>query len=191
VLPYIKDVSFNNVTAVILDERFDQTNENNNFSQIENLSWSSYFLENGGTFISTKVLDTDTQKSLAERFEMQIEKWITKNPNGRVIALFGMGNDGHTAGIFPYPENKVFFDEMFDGERIIASYDADTKNKFSKRITTTNALFKRIDLGFAYIFGNDKKAALDDFRSGIKEVSELPVMFLKNIKKIKIVTDIE
>lgn len=191
VLPHIKDVSFNGVTAVVLDERFDQTNENNNFSQIENLPWSGYFLENGGTFISTKVLEADTQQSLAERFEVQIENWITKNPNGRMIALFGMGSDGHTAGIFPFPENKKLFEDMFDGKSMIASYDANGKNKFSKRITTTNILFGRIDSGFAYIFGDDKKAALDDFRKGVKEANELPVSFLKNVKKIKIVTDIK
>jgi 6-phosphogluconolactonase/glucosamine-6-phosphate isomerase/deaminase len=191
VLPYIENEDYDGVTVAPLDERFEESNKHNNFSQLKALPWSKQFLKKGGKFISTKVPKGDAQQKLAERFEKQINHWTKNNPNGRMIALFGMGSDGHTAGIFPYPENRDLFEHMFDAEKLVVSYDAAGKNSFTKRITTTNALFKRLDAGFAYICGSDKKAAVNDLRENKKRANELPAMFLSGIKKIKIVTDIE
>ncbi|MDD5397228.1 MAG: 6-phosphogluconolactonase [Candidatus Moranbacteria bacterium] len=189
VLPKIESNDFGKVTVAVLDERFDQTNENNNFSQLEKMSWSDEFLKKGGTFISTKILGGDTQQKLADRFRSGIEKWINENNGGRMIALFGMGSDGHTAGIFPFPENQKQFFSLFDGDDIVASYDAKEKNQFPKRITATNALFKKLEIAFVYAYGEEKRKALLEFVIGEKKTNELPLMFLKNVKKVNIVTD--
>ena len=191
VLNNIKNESFAGVTLAVLDERFDEANENNNFSQIEKLPWSNGFLQNGGSFILTKVLPGDTQDILAQRFQIEIEKWISKNVGGRIVALFGMGADGHTAGIFPYPENSKLFKKLFDGDALVVSYFATGKNKFEKRITTTNSIFGKIKIGFLYVYGQEKASALHDFMKSEKNPNELPIMFLKGIEKIKLVTDIK
>lgn len=191
VLPYTENEDYSHVTISVLDERFGKTNENNNFSQLKLLPWSDYFLKKGGKFISTKILKGDTQKKLAERFEKEIENWMNINKKGKMIALFGMGSDGHTAGIFPFPEDSEMFNKIFDSKNIIASYDAAEKNIFPNRITTTNAIFKKIEIGFAFICGEEKRKALNDFKENNKKSNELPIMFLKSIKKIKIVTDIK
>ena len=191
VLPDIVNENFNNITIAVLDERFDQSNENNNFEQLNALPWSKNFLKNGGVFISTKTLKDDTQQKLADRFQAEISKWINENKDGKMIALFGMGSDGHTAGIFPERENVKWFHDLFDGNEIIASYDATGKNQFTRRITTTNILFEKLEIGFAYIIGQEKKKALLDFKSGAKKANELPVMLIRNVKNIKLVTDIE
>ncbi len=189
VLPQIKNQDFSGVTVAVLDERYDETNENNNFSQLRKLAWTNNFLKKGGTLISTKVLTGDTQQKLLDRFQKQIEKWIVDNENGRMLALFGMGEDGHTAGIFPESEKPQVFDEMFDSRELFVAYVTD-KNKFPKRITATNALFKKLEMGFAFICGQEKEAALHEFKQNKKRVNELPVLFLRNVKRIKIVTDI-
>jgi 6-phosphogluconolactonase/glucosamine-6-phosphate isomerase/deaminase len=191
VLPSIKLNDFQNVTVIVLDERFDQTNENNNFSQLLKNQWSEYFLKRGGDFIATNVISGENQQQLADRFKNEIESWINENRNGRMIALFGMGGDGHTAGIFPHKENPELFETLFNGSNIIASYDATGKNKFTARITTTNALFEKLEAGYAYVFGKDKHLALQDFRINEKASNELPVMLLRNVKNVKIVTDLE
>jgi 6-phosphogluconolactonase/glucosamine-6-phosphate isomerase/deaminase len=189
VLLHIKSESFRGVTLTVMDERFGKIIDNN-FYQIEKLDWSKNFLDNGGEFISTRVLKDDDQQSLADRFEMGIRKWISENKKGKIIGLFGMGADGHIAGIFPYPENEKLFNELFDGEKLVVSYDVGNKNKFSKRITTTNILFQKINVGFAYVYGQEKKQALNDFIKGKKGQNELPAMFLNSPKEIKIITDI-
>ena len=191
VLPYISNKNFEKVTVAVLDERFDVTNEHNNFSQLRKNSWSESFLNKGGKFISSAVTENETQEDLAIRFQSDIENWISDNKNGKIMALFGMGADGHTAGVFPYPENINFFQKMFNAEKLVVAYDAKEKNQFPLRITTTNALFGKLEIGFLYVCGEEKKKALDNFIKGEISSHELPVMFLRKIKRLKIVTDIK
>jgi 6-phosphogluconolactonase/glucosamine-6-phosphate isomerase/deaminase len=160
VLPFIVAESFDGVTVSMLDERFEQ-GVNNNFTQLEKIKWYQGVCENGGAFISTKVQVGDTKEMMADRFEKELRSWREENPEGQMIALFGMGVDGHTAGIFPYPEDPALYKKLFESERLVVAYDAEGKNEFPERITTTHTLHRKIAHAFVYIMGEEKRRSLE------------------------------
>jgi len=57
-------------------------------------------------------------EKLAHRYESSLFEWAKKHPEGKIIATMGIGFDGHTAGIMPYPENPETFARLFEDKEI-------------------------------------------------------------------------
>ncbi len=177
-----KDVLGDNITISILDERYDTTNKNNNFSQLKKLDFYKKANSAGCHFIDTSVKKGQSQKELAEYFENSLREWEKDSPNGIIFATAGVGVDGHTAGIMPhkYPQEENEFYKLFDSKKWVCAYDAKDKNKFPERITTTNTFLRRINRVFIFIFGKEKKKAFKNFKKEGLCV-ELPARILKEI----------
>jgi len=177
-----KDVLGKNITISVLDERYDPINKNNNFSQLKKLNFFKIANSAGCNFIDTSVKKGQSQKELSEYFENSLREWKKSNPNGIIFTTAGMGADGHTSGIMPhkYPQEENEFYKLFDSEKWVSSYDAKDKNKFPKRITTTNTFLRKINKVFIFISGKDKKKAFIKFKKdGI--CVEVPARILKEI----------
>ena len=170
------------VTVAALDERFSLNPSENNFAQIAGSKFYETAKSKGVSFIDTRVRPEETQEELFKRYEASLKEWFFKNPNGKVIATVGIGPDGHASGIMPYPEDPQKFKELFEGDNLVVSYDAFGKNPFSKRVTTTVNLIRKIDKAICYVVGDGKKNAIQKVLSPNGSVSETPARVLHEIR---------
>lgn len=144
----------NDLTIVMLDERYSTDPRVNNFSILKQSDFYKNFHSNlKVTFYDTSVKKGETLVTYADRYEEMIGQWIASHPGGKVIATFGIGDDGHISGLMPYRENKDYFYEQFVyTERIIVGYDAKGKNPYPLRATTTiSFLQKYVISGIVYV----------------------------------------
>ncbi|VAX33984.1 hypothetical protein MNBD_NITROSPIRAE03-1522 [hydrothermal vent metagenome] len=174
------DILGDYLTISVLDERYDREGKNNNFVQLSLTGFYRKALKSGCAFIDTRVRPGQTQKALADYFEGKLREWRKNNPDGEIIATIGIGPDGHTSGIMPFPENKKMFDTLFNGERWVVAYDAAGKTPYSERVTTTNTFLKLINRAFVFAVGREKAEALHRMQED-RPVSEVPAAILKEL----------
>ena len=192
ILDYVGQAALGeNLTVSVLDERFSEDPSINNFSQLQKSDFYQLALEAGASFFGTLPRPNESMFELAARWEKNLHTWKTKNPQGLILASLGMGPDGHTAGIFPFPEDAGKFHQLFENDNWVTAYDAAGKNPFPQRVTTTATFFKQIDFGFAYVCGQEKSAMLKRALEGNDEFSALPACAWQNIKEVMVFTDNE
>ena len=180
-----------NLTVTMLDERFSQETEANNFLQLQKLDFYSLALEKDVNFLGTLPRPGENMEDMRTRLEISLRNWQKNNPKGRIFAVFGMGSDGHTAGIFPYPENSEFFSQNFENDHFISGYSAEGKHKYAQRITATFSFFKHVDEAILLLCGAEKKPALQRLLAGKEQAHELPALGLYETKHFQIFTDIK
>lgn len=180
-----------NLTVTMTDERFSADPEANNFSRMQKTDFYALALEAGVSFFGTLPRPNEKIEELARRWEDNLKSWKKENPPGEMLALFGMGSDGHMAGIFPFPENREKFNNLFGGENWISAYNAEGKTKFNLRITTTPALFKQISEAFLFACGEEKKEKIDLLEAGRGHIHEFPTLGLNLAEKAALITDLE
>lgn len=191
ILDYIKPEYLNEeLTVTLVDERFSEDPEINNFLNLQKTAFFQTALEREVHFIGTLPRPGEIVADMVSRFEMALKNWKNQNPQGKIIALFGMGTDGHTAGIFPFPENPKFFSEEFESSKWVVGYTAPQKAKFPQRVTTTFTFFKNIDHAVLFTCGKEKAQCLQNLISGQGQPHTLPALGLYETKNLEIFTDI-
>ena len=173
-----------NVTVSVLDERYSTDPTVHNFAQ---------FFERirPNAFIDTRVGQNETLQQLAERFEKELREWKNKNPGGKIMITQGMGSDGHTAGIMPYPENPQLFKELFENtEHWVVGYDAKEKNEYPMRVTVTMPFLRTADYSIAYITGEKKKPAFERVLAKLGSLADTPARIMREMKNVQLFTDI-
>lgn len=100
-----------------------------------------------------------------------------KNADFR-IGLFGIGADGHTAGILPGSP-------AVDAAGPSAAYSG---GKF-ERITITPETVIKLNEAVAFVQGEPKWPIIEDLEGGDKSISEQPAQILKQIPTLTIFTD--
>ena len=180
-----------NLTITMLDERFSQDAEVNNFLQMQKLDFYARALEADVNFIGTLPRPNESSDDMRARLEIGIKDWQKNNPNGKIFAVFGIGADGHTAGIFPFPEDHDFFSKNFENSHLISGYKAEGKHKHPQRITATFSLFKNVDEAILFVCGQDKKTALEKLLKGAEQPHTLPAVGIYETKHCQIFTDIK
>ncbi len=178
------------ITVSMMDERFDPTGECGNFSRLSRTVWFGRAMAVGMQAIPTETLEGDTPESLAERFEQAIASWLSAHPQGKIVALFGMGDDGHTAGIFP-DDDSARFEDRFEESSLVLAYHVENAACSKDRITVTFTLMRKIDHGFAYVCGEGKRPALERLRGDIHELTNrLPAALWKELRDMTVMTDV-
>jgi 6-phosphogluconolactonase len=140
-------------------------------------------IEIGFDFNTVKSLPILIGKPLKETiaaYSNTIEAAIddVKGSGGSIIALFGIGSDGHIAGILPH-SSAVGSNEP------VCGYEA---GKFT-RITLTPKTLKRIDLAYAFAFGDSKKEAIENLRDKELSIDDEPAQILKGLKEAFMYSD--
>jgi 6-phosphogluconolactonase len=186
-LPVLGDMR--HITVTVLDERFDPSGACGNFARIAETEWFALAQASGMQALETTTHTEDTRASVAKRFEEGLATWQHAYPQGIRIALFGMGGDGHTAGIFP-DDDQHQFDDRFNGQRMVADYYAPQAVCVQERITTTCTFLRTIDYGFAYVCGVEKRPLLQRL---VNDQSWLlhrfPALIWKDVAAMQVVTD--
>ena len=174
------------VTISTLDERYSKDVKVNNFAQLQQAEFYAEAIVAGSSYIDTCVQEGETLERLATRFEAELKEWRRKNKQGFVFATMGIGKDGHTAGIMPFPENPKRFTELFENERRwVASYDAGGKSFHPFRVTV-NTTFLRNEVSTALVFagGSEKENALRRVFFGEGTSAETPARILREMKEV-------
>ena len=191
ILEYVGESALGaNLSITMLDERFSEDANINNFAQLQKSDFYKDAFNVEASFFGTLPRPGETAENLRTRWDKNFKNWREENPTGLIIATLGMGADGHTAGIFSFPEDPDKFQKLFLSENWTVAYNTDNKNKFPERLTTTLTFLKLIDFGFAYVCGADKKDKLDKLTSANIKTAELPAAVWREMKNVKVFTDI-
>jgi 6-phosphogluconolactonase/glucosamine-6-phosphate isomerase/deaminase len=179
------------LTLAVLDERYSTDAAVNNFSLLRETGFFSKAIAEGASFISTAIEKGVGHGAAAEKFERSLRVWRQNNPSGSIIITIGIGADGHTAGMMPYPENKKEFEYLFERDNWVTSYDAHDKDRFPLRVTTTMTFLRiQVDAAVAYITGEEKK---DAYRKILAKTdyNKVPARIIAELKRAFIFTNIE
>jgi 6-phosphogluconolactonase/glucosamine-6-phosphate isomerase/deaminase len=178
------------ITIGVLDERFSTDPKVNNFSQLSALSFFMRAKQRGCIFIDTSVHQGEMLEDLTERFESTLREWVLHNPKGAVVVSQGVGPDGHTAGIMPFPEDPMLFHTLFDGPAWVVGYDAGKKNQYPLRITVTNTFLREVvDHSILYVIGDTKIKPLRDIISKKEQMASVPAEIVWDMKHVSLLTD--
>ncbi|MCI0533245.1 6-phosphogluconolactonase [bacterium] len=191
-LQFVPEMCFGSTqTIAMLDERYGVTPENRNFSAFEKTTFCKNAGKAGVSIVDTRETPDESLEETARQFEELLKNWAQENKNGTIIATMGIGQDGHTAGIMPYPEDAEKFRTLFEGESWAVGYDAGSKNEFSRRITVTNAFLRnRVNHAIVYAVGDHKKEALKKIAAKDGSLAETPARIMKEMKNAVIFTNI-
>ena len=161
-----------NLTIAVIDERAGVEPQDSNTYLLQQTEWFKHAVNNGAKFI-----------------DIVHDNILVDGVN--VIALLGIGGDGHTAGILPMPGDKDKFNKLFINttDSVVRYQIADTDNPFKDRITVTADFLKtHVDNAVVYAVGDTKCPVLDTLGDNIQTHIK-PANIIANIKQIDIYTD--
>jgi 6-phosphogluconolactonase/glucosamine-6-phosphate isomerase/deaminase len=160
-----------NLAITLTDERYGKVGHmDSNWQQL---------LENGFGLLDAKiipVLTGDDFEETTQKFNMVLAQAL-KNADYK-IGLFGIGSDGHTAGILP--ESKAVNFEEF-----VVGYEAP---KFS-RITITPKTIEELDEAVVWVQGEEKWNTIKNFIDTYPLMVKQPAQVLKKVPLLTIFTD--
>lgn len=121
------------------------------------------------------VLHGEDLRLTAEQFAEKLKELLS-NVDYRV-GLFGIGDDGHTAGILPGSP-------AVDAQELATAFTAEP----FQRVTTTPAAIVRLDEAVVYAIGPAKHRQLERMEQNLS-VAEQPAQILKRLPKLTIFND--
>lgn len=122
---------------------------------------------------------------------MDLEEGALRAWKGRIVITLGIGPDGHTAGILPYPEDAAAFEILFnDPNHWVVGYDAAGKNPYPLRVTVTLPFLRQVDASVVYACGKGKKEALTRLIAREGSLAETPARITCEMKRVSLFTDL-
>ena len=101
-----------------------------------------------------------------------------KAAHGLTIALFGIGSDGHIAGMLPHSP-------AVSSTSLATGY---VSEPFT-RVTLTPPALRKIDVAYVFAFGDSKKKALQDLQDKELALEEEPAQILKSLGEAHVYSD--
>jgi len=194
ILQYINpDLCDESVTVGVLDERFSPDPKINNFAILKATPFFQICTEAGTKFIDTSIPKGEELPEATMKYDTALREWVANNPTGKVIAIMGIGLDGHTAGIMPYPDNPSLFQRLFeDPDTWVTGYDATSdRNEHPLRITTTLSFIRiNVSVAIVYVIGNKKKEPLKRTIAKSGNILTTPARVIHDIKHVAVCTNI-
>ncbi len=204
VLPFINPEYLTpELTVTVTDERFTDDMGENNFDILQTtefyqnlMSVDSYCINTsvvGGEIAYEEYSSSEGAAIMAARLEKHIHDWMQDfQKTGIIIGLFGIGADGHVAGVVPGLYDDAEFAERFLGERDTATVEMPADNEaFPFRVTTTLSFMKKIHYPLFHITGENKKPALQKALDPKTELSETPARIMLDMQSPVVFTDIQ
>lgn len=162
--------------VALIDERLGlPMHDNSNEKMISDTKLLKYINNEGIPFY--RILKNKDMETTSSEYEQTLKDLFKKFP--KKIAIMGIGNDGHTAGIKPNLE--------YDHTKLVATYD-DIDGSFGKRVTLTFEALSEIDEFIILVFGEDKKEALEKMFKEPDEKKIPAVFYANNPSKVTILT---
>src|SRR6185436_4906345 len=159
----MKDMDLSGLLITLTDERYGQIGHpDSNWLQLE----QSGFTMDGAHLYP--VLSGESPEETVSSFNARLEIFLSESDVK--IGLFGIGSDGHTAGILPGSL-------AVNSDSFAVGYDAGAY----KRITMTPKAIEKLDAAVAYATGESKKPTLEKLKQEVT-VEEQPAQALKQTK---------
>lgn len=160
-----------NLTITLTDERYGPVgHKDSNWQQL---------LDAGFDFSGTNIVPVLRNAPLNETvflWSKDLERVFSENSS--IIGQFGIGPDGHTAGIFAGSLAVA-------NHGIVCAYEATQYT----RMTLTPKAIRKIQSAFAFAFGQSKQAQLIRLRDEEIFVSQQPAQLLKSLNEAYIYSD--
>jgi len=169
------------------DERWSREKDENNSLQLLSKYPDSPVAKN---FIASVPEENESLRDFAVRIENQILNQIKNAQNLKIISLLGIGPDGHTAGIFPQPNQESFL-ELYPDDRTYVPVHIEGLKIDSRASLTPHFLLHTADKLFAYVTGENKTDILNSLLKTKKEVYERPAELIKQHQNAELFTDID
>lgn len=171
VLEGLEDIDTSKLCITLTDERYGRPNHSDeNWMQLEQLGF------NVATINAYRVLRGEDIESTAQDFGDKLARLF--ETYDYKIGMFGIGADGHTAGIKPHTE-AVASDE----------YAAQFEGEDFARVTMTPKAVARLDEVVAYAHGADKHATLAQLLTQDIPFADQPAQVLKAVPKSTLFSD--
>ncbi len=96
-----------------------------------------------------------------------------------IVGQFGVGSDGHTAGLMPHSP------ALDDSDQWAVGYEWPDY----RRLSLTKYALSKVNYAIAVAFGADKRAPLADLQAGSKSLADLPARILETLPAAVIYND--
>ncbi len=178
----------------MLDDRVTRDPQNNNFLQFTTTDFYRNCVQVGWEIIPTVPERGEGAAALARRIARAWRAWLAAHPSAKIVAVLGMGEDGHTAGLLPGARGTRFEEALFsEGSSAWVAPLLLPKGitVHPRRITATAAfLQKKVDHATLYAVGSKKCRRL---RQALNEKAcrraRLPVCVIHSMREVQVVTD--
>jgi len=169
-----ENLSLENLSVTLTDERYGYVgNPDENWFQLDQAGFS---LPGATTYrVLQSGLDRD---QTTEKYAEALESLLTNSDFN--IGFFGIGADGHTAGIKPHMIDM-------DTESFATSY----RGADYERITMTPRAIGLLNRIYVYAMGNEKASALREFYNEDILPAEQPAQVLKQVADLTLYTDVD
>jgi 6-phosphogluconolactonase/glucosamine-6-phosphate isomerase/deaminase len=172
------------------DDRFSHELDINNFHLLQATHFYNEAVEADTFVISTEVWSEEKPEELAARFETGIRGWRKEFPKGKVVAVFGVGEDGHTCGMIPDTDKKAFAEKFQNKDKWVTGYFT-PNNEHHERISITMPFIQdNVDYAVVYASGDKKREPLKRLLAETGELNETPARILRELENAEIFTDI-
>lgn len=163
-----------NLTLILADERYGSVGHaDSNWKQLELAGFKA------GTATVVPVLESDlTLVQTAEQFSSKLQDCLAKSDIA--IGQFGMGDDGHIAGILPEAAEKAM------QSNVLA---VGFKTKKFDRITMTFAVFYKLSSSFCFTYGESKRPQLELLKQQDLDLVSQPSQILKQLSEAYVYND--
>ena len=160
-----------NLTVTLTDERYGSIDHpDSNWFQLYQAGWPQ------SEAVQIPVLYEDLSlPETTERFSDQLGQLL--GDNEFIVGQYGMGSDGHIAGVLPHSP-------AVQATSHAASYETESYT----RITSTLKTIAACNVAFLFAFGNEKRTALTNLQSDLPLI-EQPAQVLKQIPECFIYND--
>lgn len=166
-------VANQNLTVMLMDERYGEVGHAaSNWRQLEQAGFT-FDKVRAVPILETGVTREETTAAFARRAEQEFKMADV------IIGQFGMGKDGHVAGILPYSPATA------DGQIWAVDYEGGAY----QRITLSFFALAQIHIAYAFIYGADKKPALARLKNENLGLAEQPAQILKAIERVCVYND--
>jgi 6-phosphogluconolactonase/glucosamine-6-phosphate isomerase/deaminase len=165
--------SCENLTVTLTDERYGPLgHKDSNWQQLLNLGF------NLSQAKIIPILTNDNLDQTTEKFNNFLnQKFIINEDNEYKIGLFGIGEDGHTAGILPESAAVNSGNWAFG-----------YKTEKFERVTITPKTIEKLDEAIVWTQGENKWKVLEDLEKDIDTIKQ-PAQVLKKVPLLTIFTD--
>ncbi len=177
------------LTIALVDERISQRPEDSNWHAFTQTNYYRNAHASGVIFLPIPTHGSVHESAV--HYEQNVRKIFQKDA-GRVLALLGVGTDGHIAGVMPYPKDEIEFENRFlDPDRWVVGYDASGKSPYPHRVTLSLDFLKmRVHQSIVAAFGVEKYRALERTVARTGAIAETPARILRSMNKVQLFTDI-
>lgn len=178
----LNNLPLENLSVTLTDERFVPVGaKDSNWYQLQQAGFN---LPNAKLI---PILAGGDLTRTAQSFAQNLEKCFSESDFS--IAIFGIGPDGHVAGILPGSPavtSAALAAGYKDEEVTVASPEGVLRGV--GRITITPKAFPRLDEAIASVFGVSKKQALDKLEEDLS-LQQQPAQALKQVSNLTIYND--